>query len=561
MKNLLTPTRLAATLGFGTLLVACGGDNTQNSATQNSAQTTQSAPAADGGNIELADTQEITINNSAEPESLDLHKVSGVPESNILRQMFVGLTTTDADGNTIPGMAESWETADNKVWTFKLRDANWSNGEPVTAQDFVFSLRRLGDPATASPYATYLADAKVVNAQAVVDGAVKPEELGVRAIDDKTLEITLSEPVPYFPDMLIHTSVKPVNQKAVETHGDQWTSPNNIVVNGPYKLSSWQVNERIVLERNPQYYDDANTTINKVTLLAIPSATTDVQRYKAGEIDITYDVPSEQSAQLKKELGSQVIEPPRLCTYYYEFNHTKAPFNDVRVRKALSLTLDRDIIVDGILRQGQKVAYQYTPEATQGIKNYTPEWKSWDKAKRIEEAKKLLAEAGYNESNPLRFELLYNTNEQHKTLAVAAASFWKESLGFVDVTLNNQEWKTYLETRRNQRHEMARGGWCADYNEASTFLNTLKSDNSNNNGKYNSPEFDRLMNASLGADVTPEARADLYAQAEAVLDKDAATIFVYQYTSPRLIQPYVSGFSVADPLGQWHVKNLKITKH
>ncbi len=559
MKNLLTPARLAATLGFGTLLVACGGDNPQNTNTQN--PTAQSTATADTSNTELADTQEITINNGAEPESLDLHKVSGVPESNILRQMFVGLTSTDADGKTIPGMAESWETADNKVWTFKLRDANWSNGEPVTAQDFVFSLRRLVDPATASPYATYLADAKVVNAQAVVDGKVKPEALGVRAIDDKTLEISLSEPVPYFPDMLIHTSVKPVNQKAVETHGDRWTDPANIVVNGPYKLSSWQVNERIILERNPQYYDDANTTINKVTLLAVPSATTDVQRYKAGEIDITYDVPSEQSAQLKKELGSQVIEPPRLCTYYYEFNHTKAPFNDVRVRKALSLTLDRDIIVDGILKQGQKVAYQYTPEATQGINNYTPEWKSWDKARRIEEAKKLLTEAGYSESNPLKFELLYNTNEQHKTLAVAAASFWKESLGFVDVTLNNQEWKTYLETRRNQRHEMARGGWCADYNEASTFLNTLKSDNSNNNGKYNSPEFDRLMNASLGADVTPEARADLYAQAEAVLDKDSATIFVYQYTSPRLIQPYVSGFSVVDPLGQWHVKNLKINKH
>ncbi len=546
MKHpLFTPSRLALAVGLSALLAACGGESTDKQATQSTAKATKA--------------DELTINNGAEPESLDPHKVSGVPESNILRQMFVGLTTTDPDGKTIPGMAESWETTDNKVWTFKLRDAKWSNGDPVTAHDFVYSMRRLGDPATASPYATYLADAKVVNAQAVVDGKVKPEELGVKAIDDKTLEITLSEPVPYFPDMLIHTSVKPVNQKVIEAHGDKWTAPENIVVNGPYKLASWQVNERIVLERNPQYYDDAKTTINKVTLLAVSASTTDVQRYKAGEIDITYDaLPPEQYDQLKKDLGAEVIEPPKLCTYYYEFNHTKAPFNDVRVRKALSLALDRDTIVDGILKQGQKVAYQFTPEATQGMKNFEPEWKSWDKARRIEEAKKLLAEAGYSESNPLKFELLYNTNEQHKTLAVAAAAFWKESLGFVEVNLNNQEWKTYLDTRRSQNHQMARGGWCADYNEASTFLNTFKSDNSSNYGKYNSPTFDQLMTRTLSGDVTPEQRADLYAQAEAELDKDSATIFVYQYTAPRLVKPYIQGFSVVDPLGNWQAKDLSI---
>ncbi len=560
MKGIsLSPTRLALALGFTTVLAACGGDKKA----ENTAPTAEPAAAAtDASKVELAETQEITINNAAEPESLDPHKVSGVPESNILRQMFVGLTSTDGDGNTIPGMAESWETTDNKVWTFKLRDAKWSNGDPVTAHDFVYSMRRLGDPATASPYATYLADAKVVNAQDIVDGKAKPDTLGVKAIDDKTLEITLSEPVPYFPDMLIHTSVKPVNQKVVEAHGDKWTAPENIVVNGPYKLTSWQVNERITLERNPQYFDDAKTTINKATLLVVPAATTDVQRYKAGEIDMTADsLPPEQYDQLKKELGAEVIEPPKLCTYYYEFNHTKAPFDDVRVRKALSLALDRDIIVDSILKQGQKVAYQFTPEATQGMKNFEPEWKSWDKAKRIEEAKKLLAEAGYSESNPLKFELLYNTNEQHKTLAVAASSFWKDSLGFVEVTLNNQEWKTYLETRRTQKHEMARGGWCADYNEASTFLNTFKSDNSSNYGKYNSPAFDKLMASTLGGDVTPEQRADIYRQAEAELDKDTATIFVYQYTAPRLVKPYVIGFSDKDPMGNWHIKNLKIAKH
>ena len=548
----------ALLLALGAALVGCGSDDKAATSTDAKKQDAAAAPAAG----DLAEKQEIVINNAAEPESLDPHKVSGVPESNILRQMLVGLTTTDTEGNTVPGMATEWSSEDNKVWVFKLRDAKWSNGDPVTAHDFVYSFRRVVDPATASPYATYLAGLKVVNAQDIVDGKVKPDTLGVKAIDDKTLEVTLAEPVPYFPHALFHTSVKPVNQKVVEALGDQWTRVGNFVGNGPYTLKEWQVNERIVLERNPNYYDDANTTINKVTLLVIGSDTTDVQRYKAGEVDITADaLPPTQFKQLQSELGDEVKVSPKLCTYYYEFNHTKAPFDDVRVRRALSLVLDRDTIVDKILGQGQKVAYQFTPEATNGIKNHTPEWKSWDKAKRIEEAKKLLNEAGYSESNPLKFELLYNTNEQHKTLAVAAASFWKDALGFVDVTLANQEWKTYLDTRRTQKHQMSRGGWCADYNEASTFLNTFLSTDSSNYGKYNSPAFDAIMAQTLGADVTPEQRAELYRQAEEVLDKEAATIFVYQYVAPRLVKPYVSGFATNDPQGQWHAKDLKILKH
>ncbi|AKG07613.1 peptide ABC transporter substrate-binding protein [Moraxella bovoculi] len=547
----------ALLLALGAALVGCGGDDKAATTTEANKQDA-AAPAAG----DLAEKQEIVINNAAEPESLDPHKVSGVPETNILRQMLVGLTTTDTEGNTVPGMATEWLSEDNKVWVFKLRDAKWSNGDPVTAHDFVYSFRRVVDPATASPYATYLAGLKVVNAQDIVDGKVKPDTLGVKAIDDKTLEVTLAEPVPYFPHALFHTSVKPVNQKVVEALGDQWTRVGNFVGNGPYTLKEWQVNERIVLERNPNYYDDANTTINKVTLLVIGSDTTDVQRYKAGEVDITADaLPPTQFKQLQSDLGDEVKVSPKLCTYYYEFNHTKAPFDDVRVRRALSLVLDRDTIVDKILGQGQKVAYQFTPEATNGIKNYTPEWKSWDKDKRIEEAKKLLNEAGYSESNPLKFELLYNTNEQHKTLAVAAASFWKDALGFVDVTLANQEWKTYLDTRRTQKHQMSRGGWCADYNEASTFLNTFLSTDSSNYGKYKSPAFDAIMAQTLGADVTPEQRAELYRQAEEVLDKEAATIFVYQYVAPRLVKPYVSGFATNDPQGQWHVKDLKILKH
>lgn len=509
----------------------------------------------------LADTQELTINNGTEPESLDPHKVSGVPEATIDRQMFEGLTNTDADGKTIPGIAESWESADNKVWTFKLRDAKWSNGDPVTADDFVYSMRRVLDPATASPYSSYLVDAKVEGADKIVEGAASPDTLGVKALDDKTLQITLSEPVPYFPDMLIHNSVKPVHQKTVEEFGDKWTDPANIVVNGPYKVSEWLINDKIVLSRNPEYYDNANTTVEKVTFLPIPSATTDVSRYQAGEIDVTQEIPTEQFASLKEKMGDEVQVSPYLCTYYYEMNTVKPPFDDVRVRRALSIALDRDTITDKVIGQGQTPAYQLTPVATNGDIKNTPEWEKWDKAKRIEEAKKLLAEAGYTDSNPLKFELLYNTSESHKKIAVAAASLWKEALGNVDVTLTNQEWKTYLDTRRNGNYSMARAGWCGDYNEPSTFLNIVKTGNSNNYGKYSSANFDSLMDQTLKAGVTPEQRASLYHQAEAQLDQDTPNINVYHYVKARMVKPYVIGLSKKDALDNFQIKNITIAKH
>lgn len=548
---------LALTAAFG--LAACGGgDNKPATATPSAG----SQPATTATSGELAEKQEIVINNSAEPESLDPHKVGGVPESNLLRQMLVGLTTTDNDGNTIAGIAEKWESSDNKVWKFTLRDAKWSNGDPVTADDFVYSFRRLTDPATASPYSTYLADVKVVNAQDIVDGKAKPDTLGVKAIDPKTLEITLSEPVPYLPDTLIHTAVKPVNKKAIEQHGDKWTLPENFVANGAYKLKSWTVNDKIVMERNPNYYDDANTKINQVTFLPIGSAVTDMSRFKAGEIDVTYnDIPTEQFASLKTEMGEQMKVSPYLCTYYFEYNHKKAPFDNANVRKALSLTFDRDLFASKIVGRGETPAYMFTPPAAQGMKEFVPEWKTWDMAKRIEEAKKLLNEAGYNESNPLKFELLYNTSENHKKNAVAATALWKEKLGFVEATLNNQEWKTYLDTRRTQKHQMSRGGWCADFNEASTFLNTFKSDSSSNYGKYQSAKFDDLMRQTLSASVTPEQRADLYQQAEAELDKDAATIFAYHYISARLVKPYVQGYSDKDPMDNFQVKYWAVLKH
>ena len=511
--------------------------------------------------VQLAEKQTLVRNNGSEVQSLDPHKIEGVPESNISRDLFEGLLISDVDGKPSPGVAEKWENKDFKVWTFHLRkDAKWSDGTPVTAQDFVYSWQRLANPNTASPYASYLQYGHIVNIDDIIAGKKPVTDLGVKALDDHTFEVTLSEPVPYFYKLLVHSSVSPVPKAAVEKYGEKWTQPANIVTNGAYKLKDWVVNERIVLERNANYWDNAKTVINQVTYLPIASEVTDVNRYRSGEIDMTYNnMPIELFQKLKKEIPNEVHVDPYLCTYYYEINNQKAPFNDVRVRTALKLAMDRDIIVNKVKNQGDLPAYSVTPPYTDGAKLVEPEWFKWSQEKRNEEAKKLLAEAGYTAEKPLTFDLLYNTSDLHKKLAIAAASIWKKNLG-ANVKLENQEWKTFLDTRHQGNYDVSRAGWCADYNEPTSFLNMVLSDSSNNTVHYKSPAFDKLIADTLK--VTDEAqRSELYSKAEQQLDKDSAIVPVYYYVNARLVKPWVGGYSGKDPMDNIHVKDLYIIKH
>ena len=511
--------------------------------------------------VQLAEKQTLVRNNGSEVQSLDPHKIEGVPESNINRDLFEGLLISDVDGKPSPGVAEKWENKDFKVWTFHLRkDAKWSDGTPVTAQDFVYSWQRLANPNTASPYASYLQYGHIVNIDDIIAGKKPITDLGVKALDDHTFEVTLSEPVPYFYKLLVHSSVSPVPSAAVEKFGEKWTQPANIITNGAYKLKDWVVNERIVLERNTNYWDNAKTVINQVTYLPISSEVTDVNRYRSGEIDMTYNnMPIELFQKLKKEIPNEVHVDPYLCTYYYEINNQKAPFNDVRVRTALKLALDRDIIVNKVKNQGDLPAYSFTPPYTDGAKLVEPEWFKWSQEKRNEEAKKLLAEAGYTAEKPLTFDLLYNTSDLHKKLAIAAASIWKKNLG-ANVKLENQEWKTFLDTRHQGNYDVSRAGWCADYNEPTSFLNMVLSDSSNNTVHYKSPAFDKLIADTLK--VTDEAqRSELYSKAEQQLDKDSAIVPVYYYVNARLVKPWVGGYSGKDPMDNIHVKDLYIIKH
>jgi oligopeptide transport system substrate-binding protein len=507
----------------------------------------------------LAEKQELVRNNGSEPSSLDPHKVESDVEFNIISDLFDGLVSVSPAGEIQPRLAAKWDNKDNTVWTFHLRPGvTWSDGTAITAQDIVWSWQRLVSPATASPYASYPGNMHIVNAQDIAQGKKTPDTLGVKALDDATLEVTLSQPNAAFLPMLAHPSLVPIDKVLVSRFGEKWTKPEHMVTSGAYKLSRWVVNERIVAERNPRYWDNAATVINKVTYLPISSEAADVNRYKAGEIDIVFTLPINQFTQLKKTMGEQLNVSPQLATYYYEFNTTRPPFNDPRVRLALNMALDKDIIAEKVLGQGQRPAWLISQPDIGGVKLHNPDYASWPRDKRIAEAKKLLSEAGYNDSHPLVFNLLYNTSESHQRVAIAASSMWKKNLG-VEAKLQNQEWKTMLDTMHTHNFDAVRYAWIADYDDAATFLNNFRTGDSENTSQYSNPAYDEaLRNAAKAPDVA--TRGKFYQQAEDLLGKDVPAVPVYHYVRTHLVKPWVGGFT-PDKLGYYFTRDMYIKKH
>jgi len=510
--------------------------------------------------VVLAQKQEVVRNNGDEPATLDLHKAESDVETNILSDLFVGLVSIDDSGNPLPELAASWESKDNKTWIFHLRpDARWSDGTPITAQDVVFSWQRLIDPKTASPYESYLGTVNVLNADDIIAGKMPASQLGIKALDAHTVEVELTRPMSYFLQMVAHSSLFPVNEAEVKKFGDKWTQPGNLVSSGPFKLQTWSVNERIVAVRNPNYWNNAHTVLSQITYLPVTSSTADVNRYKAGEIDITRTIPEIQFASLKKELGTQVHVGPSLGVYYYAFNNQKPPFNDPRVRQALSLSLDRNIIAEKVLGQGQTAAYTVTPANTGGY-TFTPAVSAkWTQAQRNAEARKLLSEAGFGPQHPLKFNLLYNTNESHQRIAIAASSMWKKNLG-VTAVLQNQEWKTMLDTMHQGNYEVVRYAWIADYNEPSTFLNTFRSDNSENTPHFKNADYDKVLDDALAATSKDQVQKD-YQRAEDILSSEAPVVPLYHYVSAKLVKPYIGGYDDHDPQGRVRAKDLYVIKH
>jgi oligopeptide transport system substrate-binding protein len=519
----------------------------------------QTAPVGGASGQQLAAVQILRRGNGTEPETLDPHRAEGVTAANVLRDLFEGLVTEAPDGTLIPGAAESWTlSADGLVYTFKLQGkGRWSNGDPVTADDFVYGLRRSADPATLSEYSAILYP--IENAAEVVAGTLPPERLGVRAVDAQTLEIRLHAPTPYLLGLLTHASTYPVHRKSVEQHGARFARPGMLVSNGPFRLGEWVVQSHIRLLRNPQYRDDANTTLDEVWYYPVENAEAELNRYRAGELDLTETVPARQIPWLRQNLPDELHIAPYLGSYVFGFNTTQPPFRDApKLRKALALALDREILTSKISGAGELPAYSWVPPVS-GYTQQLPDWAQWTQAERNAEAQRLYAAAGYSASRPLRMQLLYNTESNHRRLAVAMAAMWREVLG-VETELLNQEWQVFLQTRRSRLDtQLFRYGWIGDYNDPYTFAEILESKHGLNDMGYSNPRYDALL-AAAAREADPQQRMDMLAEAERVMLEDMPIVPLYFYVSKKMVKPWVAGME-ANIMDHHHSRHLRILAH
>lgn len=480
--------------------------------------------------------------NSGDPETLDQHKTSTVVEAHILRDLYEGLVAYSAGGEIIPGVAESWSTsADGKTLTFKLRqNAKWSNGDPVVAGDFVFSLQRIMNPETGAKYANILYP--ILNAEEVNKGTAKPEELGVKAVDDLTLEITLKAPTPYFVDLLAHQTGLPVHPATVQKHGTDFVKPEFFVSNGPFVLKEFVPNSHIKAVKNPNFHDAANVKIDTVMFHPTEDRGAALRRFQAGELHSNDDIPTEQVDFIRKELGDQFKVAPYLGTYYFAVNMKNESLAKKEVRQALSMAVDRDFLAEEIWGGTMVSAYSLVPP---GINNYGEpayaSYKDMSQIDREEKAAELLKAAGYGPDKPLKIEIRYNTSENHKNTSVALADMWKP-LG-VEVTLLNTDLKThYAHLRDKGAFDLARAGWIGDYSDPQNFLFLVESDNDGfNYANYANPDYDKLMDEAA-ATTDLEKRAEILKQVETIFMDDLPFIPMLYYASKNLVSPKLKGF-------------------
>lgn len=483
----------------------------------------------------------LNIHNGGDPTSLDPHKVSGDWENRIVGDIFEGLLTEDRGAQPIPGQAESWTISDDGLtYTFNLRDGIvWTDGTPVTAGDFEFALKRLMDPATAADYA-YL-QYPIKNAEAVNGGTITDlDELGVKALDDKTLEITLKQPTPYFLGALTHYTAYPIPKHVVEAKGAEWVKIGNIVTNGPYLPTEWVPGSHVTTVKNDAYYDAENVTIESAKFFVLEDEAAALKRYRAGDFDIMTEFPTDQYEWMKTNMPGEPQVAAFAGLYYYVVNHNKPPFDNADVRQALAMSINREVIGPQILGTGELPAYSWVPP---GMADYGEpahfSWKDLPYGEKVSQAKTLLEKAGFNSDNPLALQLRYNTNENHKRIAVAIAAMWKQ-LG-IDVSLYNTEVKVHYDELQRNILDIGRAGWLADYNDAHNFLNLLEADIPNNYGRFSNAEFDALMDQSNGI-VDLEKRAAVMKQAEQIALDQTAAIPIYYYLSRNVVSPKVKGF-------------------
>lgn len=481
--------------------------------------------------------------NGAEPQELDPHIVTGVPEHHIIVALLEGLVSKDPDTlEPTPAVAKSWDISDDgTVYTFYLRDtARWSNGDPITAEDFIWSWRRALLPSLGNLYSYMYFPIK--NAEDFARGTISDfSKVGAKAIDTHTLQVTLDYPTPYFLQLLDHYSMFPVHRATIEKfgaagdRGTLWTRAGNFVGNGAFTLKQWDLNKVIVVEKNPQYWDANTVKLNGIYFYPTENPNTEERMFRATQLHRTSTVPVEKIAVYQREKPEQLHLSPYLGTYFYRFNTRLEQFKDVRVRKALALTIDRDSIVKHVTKGGQLPAYAITPPDTLG---YTAQS---DLSYDPETARQLLADAGYpNGEGFPPVEILYNTQEQHRKIAVAIQQMWKKELN-IDLTLYNQDWKVFLDSVATGNYQIGRASWIGDYVDPNSFLDMWIKDGGNNRTGWHDPQYDKLVMEVAPAAKTQQKRYEAFLQAEKILMDAVPIIPIYTYVSMHLQHPSVKG--------------------
>ena len=488
----------------------------------------------------VTDARTLLRGNAAEPETLDPTQSSGTQESEIMGDLMIGLTTHDPACKAIPGMATHWETSgDGLIWTFHLREALWSDGVPVTAGDFVFSWQRLVDPASASSYAYFLHLIK--NGVAISAGKMPPSALGARAIDARTLRVELEHPAPYLLELFTHGTTYPLPRHVVTAKGKAWARPGNYVSNGPFTLKQWIPNDYVLLEKNPRFYDAANVALEQVYFYPTSDYGAALRRFQVGELDFQDRYPTQKVDWIRKNLPQTIDPVPSLITEIVGVNHKREPFSDVRVREAINLALNREVITQRILRNGEVPAYNVVPP---GIANYQGglayDFKALNYAQRIEKAQSLMRAAGFGESKRLRTTYMIRSTAPTVGRAIAAAIQQMLAQVYIDITITPNDMQVFYPAIQEHNFDIAQAGWAADFSDASNFLDLFRTGGGNNWGEYSNPAFDAALDgAQREADVN--RRSEKLAQAESIFLKDHAAMPLWFWVSLNLTWPYVKG--------------------
>jgi len=489
----------------------------------------------------VAAPAEKTLNRgtAAEPNSLDPHVAQGNTAGAVLYDLNVGLTTLDARSRVIPGAAESWTISpDGLIYTFRLRPGlKWSDGSPLTSEDFAWSARRLVTPATAARFASFFYPVK--NARAIVRGQMPPESLGVEAPDPRTLIYRLEAPAAYFLENLASNVGAPVPRKQVEKFGRQWTRPGQMLTNGPYRLAEVVPQSYIALEKNPNFYAAGEVELERVVYYPTQNADTSLRRYLAGELDLVFNFPGEDLPKLMKERPKEVKISPSLSVNYLVMNLSKPPFSDARVRRALSLALDREGIVNKFLGTGYRPAWSITPTTVAGYNAPVAPASKQPAAARLAEARKLLAEAGYGPGKPVQFEIRYESQEENRRIVVAMAAMWR-AIGVQAQPLAS-DLNGLNKDARTGSFEMLRYTWFAPNDDPYSFLGLLETGSTGNYSKYSNPAYDAALKKA-NATLDNKLRLKLLSGAEAMLFGDEPVIPVFYYGRRYLVKPYVRGF-------------------